>query len=195
MGVRDFLARHITRRVNVYRVDDFSIEPPEVHKNMKRVETFSMRPSIPAEVSRPFDFGEFTENVKRPAVNVKFSGKGIKAKNIRVKRYVKEDIKTHKYQLMRKPKTWTMLKQVQALPQERANILRYMKKKPELSGGGVILACYGPVVEGAVLKLALNKQRGTLLVWYKPGSRQLKARNVYLVRRLGLGEKPEWRWE
>ena len=88
-----------------------------------------------------------------------------------------------------------MLKQLQALPQERENVLKYMKKRPETLRNEVILACYGPIVEGGVLKLALNKQRGTLLVWYKAGSRQLKAKYAYLIRRLGLGGKPEWRWE
>ena len=195
MGLRDFLARHVSRKIDVYRIDDFSIEPPGTVSMMKRVETVRVKPEISCTVSRPADFEAMSETLRPSAVSVKLSGKSAKAHNIRIKRYVKEDVKTHRHVLAGKPKTWTLLKQVQALPQERVNVLKFMKKKPETLRGEMLLACYGPIVEGGVLKLALNKQRGTLLVWYKAGSRQLKAKYAYLIRRLGLGGKPEWRWE
>ena len=195
MGLRDFLARHVSRKVNIYRIDDFNVEPPGIFSMMKRVETVRMKPEIPCTVSRPADFEAISEKLRVPAVNVKLAGKMPKSHNHRIKKFVKEDVKTHRHVLAKKPKTWTLLKQIQALPQERENVLKYMKKRPEALRGEVLLACYGPIVEGGVLKLALNKQRGTLLVWYKAGSRQLKAKYAYLVRRLGLGEKPEWRWE
>lgn len=194
MGIRDFIAGKLIRPVNVYRVDDFSVEPPETHRVMDRPQTHSMRPELSVGISRPFDFFALMEKMKRPAVNVALTGRKATAKNYRIKRYVKEDVRTHTYQLVRKPKTHTLLKQIQAMPQERENILKYMKKRPETLKGEMILACYGPIVEGAVLKLVLNKQRGTLLVWYKSGSRRLKAGYVYLIRRLGLGAKPEWCW-
>ena len=195
MGLRDFIARRVSRRVDVYRIDDFSVEPPETVSIKKRVDTVRLKPEIACDVSRPFEFTEITEKMKANAVNVKLAGKMPKAHNHRIKRFVKEDVKTHTLQFMKKPKTWSLLKQLQALPQERENVLKYMKKRPETLRNEVILACYGPIVEGGVLKLALNKQRGTLLVWYKTGSRQLKAKYAYLIRRLGLGGKPEWRWE
>ena len=195
MGLRDFLARHITRSVDVYRIDDFSIEPPNVTSIMKRVDTVKVKPEIVCNVSRPYYFAAAAEKMKVSAMNVKLAGKTAQSHNYRIKRFVKEDVKVHRLQLGKKPKTWTLLKQVQALPQERVNILKYMKKRPETLRGEAVLACYGPIVEGGVLKLALNKQRGTLLVWYKAGSRQLKAKYAYLIRRLGLGGKPEWRWE
>ncbi len=195
MGLRDFLARHISRHVNVYRVDDFSVEPPEIVRMIKRVDVERMKPEISCTVSKPFDLHEMTERLKAKAVNVKFTGKNAEAKSYRIKRYVKEDVKTHRHKLAGRPQIKTVLKQSQSLPVELPNIIRSMKKRPESLKGEAVLACYGPIVEGSVLKLALNKQRGTLLVWYKPGSRQLKAKYVYLIRRLGLGGKPEWRWE
>ena len=195
MGLRDFLARHVSRHVDVYRVDDFSIEPPETVGITRRVETVSVKPEISCTVSRPYYFESVSEKMRVPAVNMKLAGKMPKSHNHTIKRFVKEDVKVHRHTLARKPKTWTLIKQIQALPQERTNILKYMKKRPDTLRGEAVLACYGPIVEGGVLKLALNKQRGTLLVWYKSGSRQLKAKYAYLVRRLGLGGKPEWRWE
>ena len=195
MGLRDFLARHITRHVNVYRIDDFSIEPPETVSMTRRAETVRMKPEVSCNVSRPYDFAEMAGKMKVRAVNVKLSGKTASAKNYRITHYVKENIKTLRHKITGRPKIRAMLRQAQQLPLELPNILRHMKKRPNTSAGESILACYGPIVEGSVLKLALNKQRGTLLVWYKTGSRQLKAKYLYLIRRLGLAGKPEWRWE
>ena len=195
MGLRDFLARHISRDVNVYRVDDFSIDPPEVIPIKKRVDVARMKPEISCTASKPYDLDEMTERLKARAVNVKLAGKKLTAKSYRIKRYVKEDVKTHRHKLQGRPKVSRMTKQIQSVPLELPNVIKSMKKRPESLRNEAVLACYGPIVEGGVLKLALNKQRGTLLVWYKPGSRQLKAKYVYLIRRLGLGGKPEWRWE
>ncbi|MBQ7192839.1 MAG: hypothetical protein IJR98_00515 [Synergistaceae bacterium] len=194
MGLRDFFARHVTRSINVYRIDDFSVEPPEVVRTAQRVSTKSLKPEVSCKASRPRDFARLQEKMKAPAKKVKLSDFRASSKNMKIKKFVKEDIKIHRHSFSQKPGTLTMLKQLQSIPQERANILKFIKKRPELAKGEVVLACYGPIVEGSVLKLVLNKQQGTLLVWYKSGSRQLKARNVYLIRRLGLGEKPEWRW-
>lgn len=195
MGLRDFLAGLIPRHVDVYTIDDFSIEAPETVSMIKRVETVRMKPEISCEASKIYDSGEMTERLKARAVNVKISGKKVTSKTYRIKRYVKEDVKTHRHKLAGKPKVSNMTKQIQAVPLELSNVIKSMKKRPDSLRNEVVLACYGPIVEGGVLKLALNKQRGTLLVWYKPGSRQLKAKYVYLIRRLGLGGKPEWRWE
>ena len=191
MGVRDFLARNLTRSVKVYRIDDFSIEPPEVHKLKSRVPVTKIQPEVKISVTGAFDF---KRRLKCKAENLTFSLPVIRTQNYRIKRYVKQDVRTHKISLSRKVKTWSPLKQVQALPQERQNMLKLIKNRPKVAVNEVILAWYGPIVEGAVIKLALNKQRGTLLIWYHPTSRKLKARSVYLIRRLGMGEKPEWRW-
>lgn len=196
MGIRDFFARAVMRRrVKVYRIDDFSVEPPETKKGITRPKAHRIIPSITVNSSRPRDFTELQTKMKAPAVRMKLQWKNAAAINTRFRHYVKEDVKVQTYNFTKKPETSnSMLKQAQALPQERDNILKSIKKRPDSLKNEVILACYGPIVEGAVLKLVLNKQRGTLLVWYKAGSRQLKAKNVYLIRRLELGGKPEWRW-
>jgi hypothetical protein len=86
------------------------------------------------------------------------------------------------------------LKQMVELPQERTNRLKWQSLRPPKKPGEVILAWYGPLIEDAVIKLALEKARGTLLVWYNSQSKQFKTGGLYLYRRLGAGEKPEWRW-
>ncbi|MBQ3455120.1 MAG: hypothetical protein IJG36_01665, partial [Synergistaceae bacterium] len=101
----------------------------------------------------------------------------------------------HRHKLAGKPKVSNMTKQIQSVPLELPNVIKSIRKRPDSLRNEAVLACYGPIVEGGVLKLALNKQRGTLLVWYKPGSRKLNVKHVYLIRRLGLGGKLEYRWE
>ncbi|MBQ7197397.1 MAG: hypothetical protein IJS40_08315 [Synergistaceae bacterium] len=190
-GIRDFIARHAIRDVTVYRIDDFNVEPPEVVKTKTRVPTKRLYPQIKISVGNPFDLDK---KIPCSAKRYKLLTEQVKSRNQKIKRYVKQDIKTHKITLGKKIKTSSPLKQVQAMPQERGNTLKILKKKPTVANNEMILACYGPIVEGAVEKLVLNKQRGTLLIWYNPGSRHNKAKNVYLIRRLGMGSKPEWRW-
>ncbi len=193
-GMRDFIARHVIRDVKVYKIDDFRAEPPETVKIKSRVETYTLRPKIKITASKPFDLKEISREIECKAKRFKLSSEPVQARNQKIKRYVKQDVKTHNFSFNKKVRTFSQLKQIQSMPQERRNMLKFQKRKPNIANNEMLLAWYGPIVEGAVEKLVLNKQRGTLLVWYKPGSRQFKARGVYLIRRLGIGSKPEWRW-
>ena len=116
------------------------------------------------------------------------------AKSYLVKRYVKQNVKAYSHDMKAKIKTYDAMKLIRDMPLELSDMLKYQSVKPKLLPNEILLAWSGPIVEGAVIKLIWNKQRGTLLVWYNPQSRQYKAKGVYLIRRLGLGEKPEWRW-
>lgn len=191
--VRDFFARHVHREINIYKIEDFNLERPEIIKNKTRVETVHADLKINITASKPFN-AMMSEKlgVKNLKINNVLSP--VKSHNQKIKRFFKQDVKTHKIKLGLYPKIYSPLKEIQNLPQERRNILKLQKKKPQVSNNEMILACYGPIVEGAVERLVLNKKEGTLLIWYSAGSRQRKARNVYLVRRLGMNSKPEWRW-
>ena len=193
-GMRDFIARHVIRDIKVYKIDDFRLDKPEVVKIKSRAETFRVLPEINLSASNPFNFEEISKKIKCSAKRIKLLNEPVKSRNQKIKRYVKQDVKVHTFSFNKKIRTFSQLKQIQALPQERKNMLKFQKKRPNIANNEVLLAWYGPIVEGAVEKLVLNKQRGTLLIWYKPGSRQFKARSVYLIRRLGMGSKPEWRW-
>lgn len=190
-ALRKYYAGHLSKRLNVYKIDDFRLIPPETHKLRHSVEAQSMKPEIRAAALRPF---EFPGKMKCKAQSVNFSEHNISAKSYKIKRYVKQDIKAYSAQFKHKVRTVDVLKQIQTMPLELENRLKYQKEKPKISRNEMILAWYGPIVDGAVIKLVLNKQRGTLLVWYDPRSRKFSARGVYLIRRLGFGSKPEWRW-
>ena len=190
--VRDFFARHVHKEINIYKIEDFNLEPPEIIKNQTRVKTEHADLKIKITASKIYDFEE--RKIECSAKRYKLFTEPVSSKNQKIKRYFKQDIKTHKINLEVRPKVYSPLKQVQAMPQERQNILKFQKKKPKVADNEMVLACYGPIVEGAVDRLVLNKQHGTLFVWYSSNSRQRKARNVYLIRRLGMNVKPEWRW-
>ena len=193
-GMRDFIARHVIRDVKVFRIDDFNLEKPEVIKNKKKVEVYHTSPELKLTASNPFDLEKIAKKIQCSAKRYNLLNAPVKSRNIKIKKFVKEDVKVHTFSFNKKIRTFSPLKQIQALPQERRNMLKFQKKRPNIANNEMVLAWYGPIVEGAVEKLVLNKQRGTLLVWYNPGSRQFKARGVYLIRRLGMGSKPEWRW-
>ena len=191
-GVRNFLARQVTGSVKVFRIDDFNLDLPETHKLKSSVEVTHFKPELKISVSKPFDFNG---KIECTAKNIKFMlNNSVRTKKYKIKKYSKHDINVQKFSLNKKIKTQKPLKQIQALPQERHNLIKFQKKRPNLASNEMILAWYWPIVDKSVIKLVLNKQRGTLLVWYSSSSRHNKARGVYLIRRLGLGEKPEWRW-
>ena len=130
-----------------------------------------------------FQVHELDSKLKSPKIN-----------GFRVKQFTKSDIKTHGLKKRKKINIWKATKKMQAVPIELQNKLKFLKNRPPVAKNEAILAWYWPIVDNAVIKLALNKQRGTLLVWYNPSSRHAKPKGLYLIRKLGLGEKPEWRW-
>ena len=126
-SMRDFLARHVMKRVNVYRIDDFNMDPPELHKLKQRVDTYSIKPDIKLNVTKPFDFDK---KMTCKATRLDFAAlENVKSKKYKLKRFTKQDVKTHKLLLNKKIRTWKLLKQIQALPQERQNMLKFQKKR------------------------------------------------------------------
>ncbi len=138
-------------------------------------------------------------NVKKADVNIdlKISGEvkaleNLPVKTLKIQKY--KVLKVNKAQVNIMLRVRPDLKRVLDMPQGRINKLKWNRKSLQVRSNEAVLAYYEPIIEGAVNKLALDKVSGKLFVWYNPRSRQSKPRAVYLVRRLGLGEKPEWRW-
>lgn len=83
---------------------------------------------------------------------------------------------------------------ISPLPVEVRNRLPWFRgRSSSLKKGEVLLALYCPILEDGVLKSVLNKERGTLLVWYNP-RRAWKARSLFLVRNFSSGGSLEWKW-
>ena len=189
-SAREFLARKLTGHVPVHTLDEaFITELVPVRTVRRSVETHTFRSELTVNV-RTIELGA---KRKCRVDGFKLTGKTVGTNGFRPKHYTKYDVKIPGLSKHRKINIWSGLKKIQSLPVELENKLRFLKDKPAISKNEAILAYYSPIVDSAVIKLALDKRRGTLLVWYNPGSRQYKARTVFLIRRLGLGEKPEWR--
>ena len=122
----------------------------------------------------------------------RFAAQLINVNKTKIKRYAPGEVAFHKFSKL-KAQARSGTKQIMVLPQERTNRLQWQLKRPR-KDGEVILAWFGPIVEDAVAKLALNKRRGTLLIWYNPQSRRFDAKGLYLYRRMNLKENLEWRW-
>lgn len=82
---------------------------------------------------------------------------------------------------------------MRVLPQERVNRSSYVTRRP-LSGKRIFLAYYSPVIRDAILKTALNRQKGTLLIWYNLESRAQTPYGTYLMKKIGGGGGFEWEW-
>ncbi len=86
------------------------------------------------------------------------------------------------------------LDRISPLPLDVRNRLPWFRGRTSfLKTGESLLALYCPVLEDGLLKSVLNKERGTLLVWYNP-RRAWKARGLLLVRNFSPGSGLEWRW-
>ena len=81
-----------------------------------------------------------------------------------------------------------------SLPQERANRLFWLRARPSFPKGEIPLAFFSPVLPGGMIKSILNKEKGTLLLWYNPYSRSFSARGLLLIRHLGQRDGLEWKW-
>jgi hypothetical protein len=122
----------------------------------------------------------------------RFAAQLIKTKGAKIRRYVREEMRVGTLPKL-KSKVREGMKRVAVLPQERTNRLQWQPVRPKKEGE-MILAWYGPVIEEAVVKLTLNKQQGTLLIWYNPQSRRFDPKGIYLYRRLGIHGEFQWRW-
>ena len=189
-SLRGYIARKITGHIDVHTVDAFMTELVPTHTLKRKIETYTFKPSMNANVISADITPEITCNISgfKPEITPP------KVMGFRFKLLTKHEIKIHSISKRRKINIWKATKKMQSMPLELENKIKFLKNKPSLAKNESLLAWYWPIVDSAVIKLALNKQRWTLLVWYNPGSRHAKPKGLYLIRRLGFGEKPEWRW-
>ena len=112
----------------------------------------------------------------------------------RIKKYASGEIKVKKISLRIAKKIHRWHKEFSMLPQERRNSLSYIPKKERIVNINELnLAYFQPIIHDIVIKLVLNKQNGSLLVWYNSISRNSNPKGLYMYKR--FGEKDiDWRW-
>ena len=185
--IREYFSRHFLGKV---RVNPFLLRLPAPPANVLRrgVATHPIRTRMQVLSAELFPL----DGLRCSNRGFRFSSQLVRVKGRRIARYVPQELFVGRVKPLA-ARVASALDRARLIPQERENRLRWQRVRPK-APGEMVLAWYGPIVEGAVAKLTLNKQRGTLLIWYNPQSRHFSPRGLYLCRRLGVREKPEWRW-
>lgn len=191
MDIKEYFSRHFLGKIGVHSLSA-DIEPPCVNSPRKTVETHPLRTAmnvmVPAMLS-------FHGGIRCSNGGFRMTEMLVSVHGERMRNRTSGDVKSRPVPLMKhRLKTREAVKRMMVLPQERINRLKWQRARPKLAPGEMVLAWYGPLIEGATVKMALNRHRGTLLVWYNPQSRHFKSGGIFMCQRLGVKEKPQWRW-
>ncbi len=89
----------------------------------------------------------------------------------------------------RKVKVSRYIKRISSLPQMRPNLVSYVDKEKKKG----IMALFYPVIEECVIKSALEKESGSLYVWYNPSCNG-PPKVLCLVPDPGKRPPLAWRW-
>ena len=112
----------------------------------------------------------------------------------RIKSYARGDTKAKGIPLKIAVKLRKWRKQFALLPQERRNRLSFIHKNERVVNKNEFnLAYFQPIIHDNVSKLILNKQNGSLLIWYDPIGRYYDPKGLYMYKRLG-DKNIDWRW-
>ncbi|SMG29716.1 hypothetical protein [Dethiosulfovibrio salsuginis] len=90
----------------------------------------------------------------------------------------------------RRVKVSRYIKRISSLPQMRQNLASYISDKEKKKG---VLALFYPVIEECVVKSALEKESGSLYVWYNPSCNG-PPKVLCLVPEPGKRPPLGWRW-
>jgi hypothetical protein len=186
-GLKDYFCRHFLGRVKVKHFSP-ALVAPQVLSPKRSVETHPIRTRMRVIGASLFSF----KGIACSSRGFRMAAQLVKVKGAKISRYVPEEIKSHTLPKL-KTKVREGTRRASVLPQERSNRLHWQTERPKKEGE-MILAWYGPIVQEAIAKLTLNKQQGTLLIWYNPESRRFDSKGLYLYRRLGVHANLEWRW-
>ena len=187
--VKDYFCRHFLGVLKVNSAS-FALVQPKAYSHKRDVGVHPVqagsRIKVTAAELLPL------EGISCSSRGFRFASQLVKVKESKIKRYTLGKVGLYAFSKL-KVKARDRTKQVAVLTQERANRLHWQLTRPR-KDGEMILAWFGPIIEDAVAKLTLNKQRGTLLIWYNPQSRHFDAKGLYLYRHMSLKENLEWRW-
>jgi hypothetical protein len=187
--LKDYFSRHFLGKVKVNELAP-ALALPQVHAVKHRVETHPIRTQMRVTGAALLTLG----NIACSSRGFRFAAHWVKTRGAKIAKYAPEEMRVRTTpKLKMKIKTREGTKRVAVLPQERSNRLQWQAAKPKKEGA-MLLAWFGPIVEEAIVKLTLNKQYGTLLIWYNPTSRHFEPKGIYLYRRLGVHGDFEWRW-
>lgn len=188
-GIREYFSRHLLGRLKVFSLP---LDGREVnvmsHKREVEVRGHAARERIVS--SRKFIIEKII--CASSVINVKNFESSVKGG--KVAKYASGEINVKKIKLKfaARPQKWT--KEFLSLPQERHNRLKFLAEKNRKNAPGELnLAYFYPIIEDNIVKLVLNKQDGTLFIWYNPNARSFVPKGLYMVKHMGEKEIG-WKW-
>ena len=187
--IRKYFSRYFLGRIPVHsvRFDDREVS---INKLCRNIEVHGK--TVKARIISPLKFtcGKLacvTSGITMKKMNAKVLGD-------RIKKYVSGEIKTKKVSLRIAVKLHRWRKEFSLLPQERRNRLSFIPKNERINNINEFnLAYFQPIIHDIVMKLVLNKQNGSLLVWYNSINRNYNPKGLYMYKRIG-DKDIDWRW-
>jgi hypothetical protein len=186
--LKDYFCRHFLGRVKVSRLP-VGMTPPRIASCKRDVAVRPIRTRLEVTGSSLF----VARDIACSSRGFRFSSQLAKVRGAKIAKYALGELKAYTVPKLGAAAVRENVRRVSLLPQERSNRLQWQSVRPK-KDDEILLAWFGPIVENAVMKLTLNKQQGTLLIWYNLQSRRFDAKGLYLYRRLGARENLEWRW-
>lgn len=188
-GIREYFSRHLLGRLNIFSVPigDHEVKSLSLKRKIDILGSL-MKPRVVSPAR--FTLGK----IVCISNGIKFGNFNVPVHGGRVEKYAPGEIKVKKpaFKFSIKQKKWK--KGFISLPQERHNRLKFIPFSSRISRKGELnLAYFYPIIEDIVARLVLNKQDGTLFVWYNQNVRGFAPKGLYMYKR--MGEKDvDWRW-
>ena len=187
--IRKYFSRCFLGRIPVYSVhiDEHKINAIKLNRNIR---VFGK--AVKARIIAPLRFN----CDKLPCVSSGMSIKKMFAKIFgdRIKSYTPGEIKAKGISLRIAVKLCRWHKEFSLLPQERRNRLSFIHKNERIINENELnLAYFQPIMHDNVAKLVLNKQNGSLLIWYNSISKNSSPKGLYMYKHFG-DKDVDWRW-
>jgi hypothetical protein len=187
--VKDYIYRHFLGKITVHCFP-LDVPPPSVAKLRTSVEV--MAGHSKARVIAPIHLAPDKLSCSNGGFRV---GKLIFAVyGARIAKYASGEIQARRLKTKISLEVREGKKRLSQLPQERQNRLNFLPaEKRGIWENEIILAYFSPIVAADVVKIALNKQRGSLVLWYNAKGRHFDAKGLFMCKRLGARES-QWHW-
>jgi len=187
--IRKYFSRYFWGRVPVHSLcfNERKIDILGFNKNVK-----VYKGTVKARIVSPLQFA--CEKLACVSNGMKMKNLFAKVLGGRIKSYAPGEIKAKGYPLKISVKLQKWRKQFALLPHERRNRLSFIPIGERVADKNEFnLAYFQPIIHDSVAKLVLNKQNGSLFIWYNSISRCFEPKGLYMYKR--LGEKDvDWRW-
>ncbi|MCL2767150.1 MAG: hypothetical protein FWE49_00240 [Synergistaceae bacterium] len=187
--IRKYFSRYFLGRIPVHSFC-FSMHKMNVLNLNRNIEVY--KGVAKARIISPLQFS----CGKLACVNssMKMKSLSAKIKGDKIKSYAPGEIKSKEVSLKIAVHLRKWRKQFALLPQERRNRLSFIPINERVTEKNEFnLAYFQPIIHDNVSKLVLNKQNGSLFIWYNSINRSFDPKGLYMYKRLG-DKDIDWRW-